>query len=413
MNSSEKLTERLTRLQRWSERCERVLSKEMEVLEKIFRETLVALETEKKESFESLAVEEARIKSDLDLAGKDFSTKKYQLEREANHQRADVHKLEEEYTLIKTRSEQELTRMNEEKLHLQISYDKQMRALKDLYQEKIRNSTVAKAGLLQEWQTAERKLKEVKSKQSLEIDAFQAESRAKINKLQEESQSKQQGWSMALEAMKKELETYSQEKTAIERKLTDLKGEKEKELESVRVGIAVSREQLEVDKATLIEKAEEDERRCHQEVSDLKNKIDEAERELQLLVQTRETKKKDEEEAFTKEEQALKDAIRVESEKRDYEQKLFEPVYETFFENQMDLAPGKPEVLAAQIKGIDSKKLTQCYQSPLTATQLQADIQEGIQFGIQGTPTFFVNGHKIDSLYPIEFWEGLIQELSK
>jgi protein-disulfide isomerase len=96
-----------------------------------------------------------------------------------------------------------------------------------------------------------------------------------------------------------------------------------------------------------------------------------------------------------------------------HEQKLFEPVYETFFENQMDLAPGKPEVLAAQIKGIDSKKLTQCYQSPLTATQLQADIQEGIQFGIQGTPTFFVNGHKIDSLYPIEFWEGLIQELSK
>ena len=71
-------------------------------------------------------------------------------------------------------------------------------------------------------------------------------------------------------------------------------------------------------------KQEADQRHCETEVTDLKTKIDQAERNLQDFIGSHEHRKKDTEESFLKEESMLKDAVRTESEKRDYEQKLFE-----------------------------------------------------------------------------------------
>src|SRR5205807_980408 len=108
------------------------------------------------------------------------------------------------------------------------------------------------------------------------------------------------------------------------KQLAVIREEKEKELETARTGMMVAREQLEVDKATLVERAEEDQRNCEAEIQSLKGKIEVAERELQDVVVSKERQLKDAEEAFQMEEEALKESVRAESEKRDYEQKLFE-----------------------------------------------------------------------------------------
>jgi hypothetical protein len=124
--------------------------------------------------------------------------------------------------------------------------------------------------------------------------------------------------------MQKEMESMAAEKIHLEKQLAEIKGEKEKELDTAKLGMAISKEQLEVDKATLIEKAEEDQRRTEAEIQQLKSRLDDSERELQALVLSKENEKSNAEESFRKEEAALKEAVRIESEKRDYEQKLYE-----------------------------------------------------------------------------------------
>ncbi len=86
----------------------------------------------------------------------------------------------------------------------------------------------------------------------------------------------------------------------------------------------------------------------------------------------------------------------------------FEEIYEAFFENQGSLAPGVPTKIAEQ-NGIDPKKLEKCINSPETARAVEKDLQEAINLGIGGTPTFFVNGHRMESVHPIASWNRIVE----
>jgi hypothetical protein len=85
----------------------------------------------------------------------------------------------------------------------------------------------------------------------------------------------------------------------------------------------VTREQLDLDKVSLVEKAEDDQKRAQAEVQSLQEQIASAEKELQNLILDKETEKKNAEEAFLQEETRLKETLVNESEKRDFEQKLY------------------------------------------------------------------------------------------
>lgn len=88
----------------------------------------------------------------------------------------------------------------------------------------------------------------------------------------------------------------------------------------------------------------------------------------------------------------------------------FEPFYEMAFENQADLKPGKPQAWGESV-GVASDFLKGCAASPETASAISRDVEEGIQLGVQSTPTLFVNGHRVNGGYPLPVWTQVIDRL--
>lgn len=92
------------------------------------------------------------------------------------------------------------------------------------------------------------------------------------------------------------------------------------------------------------------------------------------------------------------------------QQGKMKPVYETLFENQAKLAPGKTFEMAAAV-GADEARLKACVADPATTQAVLRDIEEGSRLGVQSTPTFFLNGRKIEGAYPVEAWDRAIGRL--
>jgi protein-disulfide isomerase len=95
------------------------------------------------------------------------------------------------------------------------------------------------------------------------------------------------------------------------------------------------------------------------------------------------------------------------------QQGKFEAVYENLFENQASFGPGRIDALT-QETGADMQKMAACLSTPETASAVSRDIEEGITLGINGTPTFFINGHKVEGYVPPpKVWNRMIDELLK
>ncbi len=309
MKPSEELNQRLARLQKWSERYDRLLDREARSIEALFLHSVADWDAEKTQKIGEFAAQEAQLKVQLEQAGKEYSQTKYRLERDTNTTKEQLKKFEEEYRDIEKKYSTELARVTEDSTNARISLERQKSALTEVYQEKMRSLTVARAGLLREWQNLEMKVKAAKDKAEQELNTISSEGDKKISQLKASGDAKREGWGIALETIKKELASIGAERDHIQNRLTDIKGEKEKELEAARLAMKIAAQQLEVDKATLIEKAEEDQRRCEAENADLRAKILGAERELQDFTARHEQQKKDTEDSFLKEEAMLKDAV--------------------------------------------------------------------------------------------------------
>ena len=90
----------------------------------------------------------------------------------------------------------------------------------------------------------------------------------------------------------------------------------------------------------------------------------------------------------------------------------FESVYETIFDRQSELVPGKAAEIAASL-GVNAGTLAECAKSGDIAQKITRDVEEGINFGVESTPTFFINGHRMDGVYPFAVWGKLIDALKK
>ncbi len=53
--------------------------------------------------------------------------------------------------------------------------------------------------------------------------------------------------------------------------------------------------------------------------------------------------------------------------------------------------------------GLDTGKFNQCLDSDQTMSTVQADIGEATRLGVQGTPTFFVNGRQLTNVDPTDY----------
>ena len=99
-----------------------------------------------------------------------------------------------------------------------------------------------------------------------------------------------------------------------------------------------------------------------------------------------------------------------------YNQGLFWPVHDWLYTNQDSL----PENISANdlkevagLTGLDYKKLTDCFNNQTMVTEINRDYADGFKLGVNGTPTFFVNGEKIEGVVPWEAWEAFFSKLSK
>ncbi len=92
------------------------------------------------------------------------------------------------------------------------------------------------------------------------------------------------------------------------------------------------------------------------------------------------------------------------------QQGKFKPVYETIFDRQESIRPGVLSSWAVE-SGVDAGQLESCLASDATRDALRTDIEVGDRLGIKSTPTFFINGHKVEGAFPVSVWVEIIQRL--
>ena len=83
------------------------------------------------------------------------------------------------------------------------------------------------------------------------------------------------------------------------------------------------------------------------------------------------------------------------------EQGKFWQMHDSLFANQQQLAPANLKAQAAEL-GLDGEKFNQCLDTGKHADQVAADLQDGIEAGVSGTPAMFINGVMISGAVPFE-----------
>lgn len=93
------------------------------------------------------------------------------------------------------------------------------------------------------------------------------------------------------------------------------------------------------------------------------------------------------------------------------EQRAFWPYHDLLFARQVGHNSGaftreNLKLFAAEL-GLEARLFAECLDSGRYAAVVQAATQEGRSLGLQGTPTFFVNGRKVEGALPFEQWDEL------
>lgn len=91
------------------------------------------------------------------------------------------------------------------------------------------------------------------------------------------------------------------------------------------------------------------------------------------------------------------------------EQGKFWQMHDQLFANQANLKPVDLKKYASEI-GLDSAQFNQCLDSEKYRQIWQSDKNEGEGYGINGTPTFFVNGRMLAGAAPFETFVQMIDE---
>lgn len=324
MSSGELFQKKFTRLSKWMEKSSRIAASHLTEIEGLLQEEIKELENARDAAVASFNADIEQLGAHRDQAAKEYTHHKYQLERDTTIARSEIEKLQGGFQAFQKQADRDLAHLQEEKVNTQVSFEKQKSALCDLYEEQRRHLLVEREKVLQAWAKIEESVRNAKVRTLRELETLKNDNEQKLGLIRDQMEAKQQGWQMALETMRRDYESLAKEKDDLEKKLSTIRSDKEKELESAHIAMQLGKEQLEIDKATLIEKAEEDKRRCEGEVREYKEKVEAAEKELQDLILGHDQRKKDAEESFEKEESILKEAVKNETEKRDYEQKLYQ-----------------------------------------------------------------------------------------
>jgi protein-disulfide isomerase len=94
----------------------------------------------------------------------------------------------------------------------------------------------------------------------------------------------------------------------------------------------------------------------------------------------------------------------------------FWKLYDFLFQNQQDItADNLKEKAQAAVHdaGLDADKFNTCFDNKAALDAVKADEQEATALGVRSTPTFFINGRKVEGAVPYEsFKEAIDQALN-
>jgi protein-disulfide isomerase len=84
-------------------------------------------------------------------------------------------------------------------------------------------------------------------------------------------------------------------------------------------------------------------------------------------------------------------------------------MHQKLFDHYDQLSLPKIDELATSL-GLDMKAFAACKADPKHAQAVEADQAEGAQYGVEGTPAFFVNGIPLSGAQPIEVFSQIIDK---
>lgn len=95
------------------------------------------------------------------------------------------------------------------------------------------------------------------------------------------------------------------------------------------------------------------------------------------------------------------------------EQGLFWPMHDKLFQNQGKFDAGNFIEIKnlAQQTGINTERFNQCFDGQKYLDKIKKDIADGQKLEITGTPTWFINGEKIEGDIPYETFINLIENI--
>jgi protein-disulfide isomerase len=91
------------------------------------------------------------------------------------------------------------------------------------------------------------------------------------------------------------------------------------------------------------------------------------------------------------------------------EQGKFWDYHDLLFQSQDNLTIENLLIMANGL-GVDFDKFSQCLGDRKFENEIQNDLLDGIKLGITGTPTFFINGFKIEGVISYASWVDLIEK---
>ncbi|MFH2106757.1 MAG: DsbA family protein [Candidatus Micrarchaeota archaeon] len=91
------------------------------------------------------------------------------------------------------------------------------------------------------------------------------------------------------------------------------------------------------------------------------------------------------------------------------EQGKFWEYHNILYESPDELDMANLKKYASQI-GLDTVQFNDCLESGAMATEVQQDLADARSYGVQGTPTFFINGIPVVGAQPYSVFQQLIEQ---
>ena len=84
--------------------------------------------------------------------------------------------------------------------------------------------------------------------------------------------------------------------------------------------------------------------------------------------------------------------------------------HDLLYDSQVSGYSDENLVALARQAGLDTQRFQSDYENARYEGVVQADFQKGLDLGVNGTPTFFINGEMLVGLQPVGVFEDAIEE---